>query len=75
MTVLDASALLAYLRDEADADVVERALAENAVIGPGRRRRERAVSPVNRAPPGFAWSGRGRRGDSIGARRCCRVPR
>jgi uncharacterized protein with PIN domain len=47
MTVLDASALLAYLRDEADADVFERALAENAVIGPGRRRRERAVSPVN----------------------------
>ena len=33
MTVLDASALLAYLRDEAGADIVEGALAEDAVIG------------------------------------------
>jgi ribonuclease VapC len=33
VTVLDASALLAYLRDEDGADVVERALAEDAVIG------------------------------------------
>jgi PIN domain nuclease of toxin-antitoxin system len=33
VTVIDASALLAYLRDEAGADVVERALAADAVIG------------------------------------------
>jgi ribonuclease VapC len=33
VTVLDASALLAYLREEAGADIVERALAEDAVIG------------------------------------------
>lgn len=33
MTVLDASALLAYLLDEAGADEVERALATQAVIG------------------------------------------
>jgi ribonuclease VapC len=33
VTVLDASALLTYLRKEAGADVVERALAEDAVIG------------------------------------------
>ncbi|HEX9124666.1 MAG TPA: type II toxin-antitoxin system VapC family toxin [Actinomycetota bacterium] len=33
MTVLDASALLAYLLDEAGADAVERALAEEAAIG------------------------------------------
>ena len=33
MTVLDASALLAYLCEEAGADIVERALAEDAVIG------------------------------------------
>jgi ribonuclease VapC len=32
VTVLDASALLAYLRDEDGADVVERPLAEDAVI-------------------------------------------
>jgi len=33
VTVLDASALLAYLCEEAGADIVERALAEDAVIG------------------------------------------
>lgn len=33
MTVLDASALLAYVRDEAGADAVEEALATEAVIG------------------------------------------
>jgi ribonuclease VapC len=33
VTVLDASALLAYLREEAGADIVQRALAEDAVIG------------------------------------------
>jgi len=33
VTVLDSSALLAYLRDEAGADIVERALAEEASIG------------------------------------------